>query len=320
MKAWVVRLGLPGRNSPAKRLHASLLPFVSETLSYPPSSITRFHRRSRSMRRLPTLGSRSRCVLGISVSVCRRWLLRRRVDEALTLAFRGRLLVCPEILRIQTCARWILLVVCSAPYCCTRTPLRLLQRAHRDTGRVSGEARRNRGGRGRAQCEWSRRAYAVGDGELQNASSKDASRDKASLRTGRARDAALALGHDFLHLLFIHLDHIVVLVRHSPEGLTIFTLSLIFTNLLATSLTVALSNTQPSSTMLTLRLAKFSFADDAPVEAQNFNWKHRTQDLVITFDMGTDGSGTSSQVLKILQGTQVLVLTYEYDHRPLECT
>jgi hypothetical protein len=62
--------------------------------------------------------------------------------------------------------------------------------------------------------------------------------------------------------------------------------------------------------MLTLRLAKFSFADDAPVEAQTFNWKHRTQDLVVTFEMGIDGSGTSSQVLKILQGTQVLVISY----------
>jgi hypothetical protein len=72
--------------------------------------------------------------------------------------------------------------------------------------------------------------------------------------------------------------------------------------------------------MLTLRLAKFSFADDAPVEAQSFTWKHRTQDLVITFEMGTDGSGNSSQILKILQGTQVLVTAYEYDHRTLECT
>jgi len=148
MKAWVVRLGLPGRNSPAKRLHASLLPFVSETLSYPPSSITRFHRRSRSMRRLPTLGSRSRCVLGVWVSVYRRWLLRRRVNEALTLVSRGRLLVYPEILRIQTCARWIPLVVCSAPYCCTRTLLKHLQRAHKDTDRVCGEAKHNRGGWG----------------------------------------------------------------------------------------------------------------------------------------------------------------------------
>jgi hypothetical protein len=152
MKAWVVRLGLPGRNSPAKRLHASLLFLVSETLSYPPSSITRFHRRRRSMRRLPTLGSRSRCVLGIQVSVCGWCLLRRRENEALTLAFRDRQLICPEILRIQTCARWIPLVVCSAPYWCTRSLLKLLQRAHKDTCCARCETRRNRGGRERVQC------------------------------------------------------------------------------------------------------------------------------------------------------------------------
>ena len=118
----------------------------------------------------------------------------------------------------------------------------------------------------------------------------------------------------------MNLDHIVLLARHSSEELIILSLSLIFTNPPATSLKAALSNTQLSSTMLTLRLTKFSFADDAPVEAQNFTWKHRTQDLIITFEMGTDGSGTSSQVLKILQGTQVLVIAYEYDHRPPECT
>jgi hypothetical protein len=59
----VVRLGPLGRNSPAILLQASLLPLMSETLSYPPSSFTRFHRRKRSIGRLPTLGSRSRTVL-----------------------------------------------------------------------------------------------------------------------------------------------------------------------------------------------------------------------------------------------------------------
>jgi hypothetical protein len=59
----VVRLGPFGRNSPAILLHASLLFLVSETLSYPPSSLTRFHKRNRSMCLLPTFGSRSRTVL-----------------------------------------------------------------------------------------------------------------------------------------------------------------------------------------------------------------------------------------------------------------
>lgn len=65
---------------------------------------------------------------------------------------------------------------------------------------------------------------------------------------------------------------------------------------------------QPSSTLITFRLAKFSFADEAPVDAQQFNWKHRTQDLVVAIDnFRGAGIGSSSQVLKVLQGTQVLV-------------
>ena len=61
----MVRLGPLGKNSPAILLQASLLFLVSETLSYPPSSLTRFHRRKRSMFLLPTLGSRSKTVLAL---------------------------------------------------------------------------------------------------------------------------------------------------------------------------------------------------------------------------------------------------------------
>lgn len=68
-KAWVVMLGLFGRNSVAILRHASLLFLVSETLSYPPSSLTRLYSRKRSMCRLPTLGSRSRTVLHVG-SIC----------------------------------------------------------------------------------------------------------------------------------------------------------------------------------------------------------------------------------------------------------
>lgn len=62
-----MRLGPFGRNSDAILRQASLLPLVSETLSYPPSSLTRLYRRRRSMRRPATLGSRSRSVLAIAL-------------------------------------------------------------------------------------------------------------------------------------------------------------------------------------------------------------------------------------------------------------
>lgn len=65
----MVMLGPLGKNSDAILRQASLLPLVSETLSYPPSSVTRLYRRNKSTWVLPTFGSRSRMVLQ-SKSIC----------------------------------------------------------------------------------------------------------------------------------------------------------------------------------------------------------------------------------------------------------
>jgi hypothetical protein len=58
--------------------------------------------------------------------------------------------------------------------------------------------------------------------------------------------------------------------------------------------------------MLSLPLAKLSSAQDVTVEETKFNWSHDTQNLVVVIDT-YGASGPPSQLLKVVQGTQVRV-------------
>jgi hypothetical protein len=64
----------------------------------------------------------------------------------------------------------------------------------------------------------------------------------------------------------------------------------------------------PSPHLITLPLLKFSHAEDAASQVDKFSWKHVTQDLLVVFDTYRSlGSGQSSQMMKVLQGSLVLV-------------
>jgi hypothetical protein len=58
--------------------------------------------------------------------------------------------------------------------------------------------------------------------------------------------------------------------------------------------------------MITLSLAKISEAQDAALNETKFTWTHQTQDLVVVLD-NYGAHGTSSQLLKVVQGTHVRV-------------
>lgn len=121
--ACVVRLGPLGRNSLAILRQASLLPLVSETLSYPPSSMTRFHRRKRSIWRLPTFGSRSRTVLHITL-LCARG---NGANKTLTRASRDNSPKCLGIPHVPGRIALMFPAVCWAPYCDCRIHLSVVQ-------------------------------------------------------------------------------------------------------------------------------------------------------------------------------------------------
>jgi len=76
----------------------------------------------------------------------------------------------------------------------------------------------------------------------------------------------------------------------------------------------------PSADLITLPLLKFSHAEDTAAEVQKFSWRHVTQDLVLVFDTfrgpGREG-GKPSQMMKVLQGTKVLVWSFFYSFRSL---
>jgi hypothetical protein len=57
--------------------------------------------------------------------------------------------------------------------------------------------------------------------------------------------------------------------------------------------------------MLSLPLAKLSTADDTDPAEQKFTWQHAQNDL--SFVLDTYGAISSSQLLKVVQGTQVRV-------------
>jgi len=58
--------------------------------------------------------------------------------------------------------------------------------------------------------------------------------------------------------------------------------------------------------MLSLPLAKLSSAQDAAPEENKFSWSHETHNLVVVIDT-YGASGPPSQLLKVVQGTQVRV-------------
>jgi hypothetical protein len=58
--------------------------------------------------------------------------------------------------------------------------------------------------------------------------------------------------------------------------------------------------------MISLPLAKLSTAQDTAVDATKFNWSHETQNLTVVID-SFGARGTSGQLLKVVQGTRVLV-------------
>lgn len=58
--------------------------------------------------------------------------------------------------------------------------------------------------------------------------------------------------------------------------------------------------------MFSLPLAKLSTAQDADPSEQKFSWTHDTQSLAVIFDSYAV-HGSSSQLLKVVQGTQVRV-------------
>lgn len=64
----------------------------------------------------------------------------------------------------------------------------------------------------------------------------------------------------------------------------------------------------PSPHLITLPLHKFSYAEDAASQTDKFSWKHTTKDLMVVFDTYRSlGAGQSSQMMKVLQGSLVLV-------------
>jgi hypothetical protein len=58
--------------------------------------------------------------------------------------------------------------------------------------------------------------------------------------------------------------------------------------------------------MISLPLAKLSTAQDTAVDATKFDWSHETQNLTVVID-SFGARGTSGQLLKVVQGTRVLV-------------
>ncbi|KAF2494530.1 hypothetical protein BU16DRAFT_511024 [Lophium mytilinum] len=64
------------------------------------------------------------------------------------------------------------------------------------------------------------------------------------------------------------------------------------------------------SSLISLRLVKFSSAVDPSGEAEKFSWKHTTQDLVVVFDSFRDDplnhAGQPSKMMKVIQGTKIL--------------
>ena len=58
--------------------------------------------------------------------------------------------------------------------------------------------------------------------------------------------------------------------------------------------------------MLTLPLAKLSSAQDAAPEENKFTWSHDSHNLVVVIDT-YGATGPPSQLLKVVQGTQVRV-------------
>jgi hypothetical protein len=66
--------------------------------------------------------------------------------------------------------------------------------------------------------------------------------------------------------------------------------------------------------MLSLPLAKLSSAQDVTVEETKFNWSHDTQNLIVVVDT-YGASGPPSQLLKVVQGTQVRVRAPLSTHR-----
>ncbi|KAF2804712.1 uncharacterized protein BDZ99DRAFT_525536 [Mytilinidion resinicola] len=64
------------------------------------------------------------------------------------------------------------------------------------------------------------------------------------------------------------------------------------------------------SSLISLRLVKFSNAVDPSSEAEKFSWKHTTQDLVVVFDSFRNDplnhAGHPTKMMKVIQGTKVL--------------
>jgi hypothetical protein len=74
------------------------------------------------------------------------------------------------------------------------------------------------------------------------------------------------------------------------------------------------------SSLIRLRLIKFSYATDPSGETEKFTWKHTTQELVVIFDSFRSGpvndQGQRSKMMSVIQGTQALVRSISY-RRPL---
>jgi hypothetical protein len=58
--------------------------------------------------------------------------------------------------------------------------------------------------------------------------------------------------------------------------------------------------------MLSFPLAKLSTAQDVDADATKFSWSHDSHDLVAIID-GYGARGPPSQLLKVVQGTQIRV-------------
>jgi len=68
------------------------------------------------------------------------------------------------------------------------------------------------------------------------------------------------------------------------------------------------------SSLVSLRLVKFSNAVDPSSESEKFSWKHTTQDLVVVFDSfrSVNHLGQPAKMMKVIQGTQILVWCNAY--------
>jgi hypothetical protein len=68
--------------------------------------------------------------------------------------------------------------------------------------------------------------------------------------------------------------------------------------------------------MLSLPLAKLSWAQDTDSDQQKFNWQQETHDL--SFILDSYGARGATQLMKVVQGTQVRVCSCTTDASPLQ--